>query len=78
MECPYCGNEMKHGFLQGSNFLWSVKKHTIALKPGKDEIYALYLKLPAESPHKIESDYCLLCKKLIVDCSAYPHSETDK
>ena len=71
MNCPYCGVEMIHGYLNCGMTLWSTKKHKISLLIDNDEKYALQLGRPMVSPHHVESDCCPKCKRIIIDSSDY-------
>ena len=74
MKCPFCGVEMKHGYLHTGLALWSEKRHRLTLKPSSGEFYALKLDTPLFSPHQIESDYCPKCHRIIIDSSPYQRS----
>ena len=38
MNCPYCGKEMKKGYLQASGWiLFGEEKHTLSFRPGKED-----------------------------------------
>lgn len=74
MKCPYCNTEMLLGYLHAPNMIWCEKESKIALSPGKNEKYALYLKLPLLTSNRVESYCCSICKRIIIDVSAYPHS----
>lgn len=71
MQCPFCGGEMKHGFLHTGITLWSERRHNFSLNPSDDEFYALKLDRPLLRPHQVESEYCPSCQKMIVDCGKY-------
>lgn len=67
MNCPYCNEEMQKGRIQGDTYALSwipegertlFPRHSIRL--GERSIFRL---------SKIESYYCLECKKLITDLS---------
>lgn len=76
MKCPYCGEEMKHGYLHTGMTLWSEKRHKLTLTPEENECFALQLGRPMVSPHQIESDYCPECQRIIIDSSLYKKSDT--
>lgn len=71
MKCPYCSVEMIHGYLNCGLTLWSERKHKISLLPDGKEQYALRLGMPIVSPYNVESDYCLKCKRIIIDTTNY-------
>ena len=75
MICPFCGVEMKHGYLQTGLALWSMRKHKISLLTAQDEQYALKLKQPIASPNYIESDFCPECRRIIIDSTPYECSD---
>ena len=74
MKCPYCDEEMIHGYLNCGVTLWSNRKHKISLNTDEDEKYALRLGRPMMSPHHIESDCCPKCKRIIIDSSHYENN----
>lgn len=78
MKCPFCGLEMKHGYLQTGIALWSERKHRISLLTAPGEPYAFRLKQPLFSPNYVESDFCPKCKRIIVDSTPYECSDNWK
>lgn len=50
------------------------KKHPVRRCPGKDEQYALYLKLPFVTGNYVESDCCPKCKRIIIDSTGYENN----
>ena len=75
MLCPYCHVPMIHGYLHTGMTLWSEKKHSLSLITSEGERYALQLGRPLTHPHQIESDYCPVCHRIILDSSPYPCCE---
>ena len=71
MKCPFCGTEMRHGYLNVGMALWSEQKHSMSLNAAEGEKFALQLDRPLCSPHHVESDYCTVCKRIILDASPY-------
>ncbi len=74
MKCPYCNEEMIHGYLNCSMAIWSERKHRVSLLPDSKEKYALHLGYPVFSPHHVESHCCPNCKKLIIDVADTEHN----
>ncbi len=67
MRCPFCVDEMEHGYIQGGNILvWVRKKHHISLEPREGEVqldrnYVTNCAVPAW--------ICKHCEKVIIDYS---------
>ena len=60
MKCPFCGDEMRSGYLESTKpFYWSKQKSAIIIV-GDVKISTGYL-LGCYA----ESDYCTRCKKII-------------
>ena len=74
MECPFCGTEMIHGYLNCGNTIWSERKHRISTLPDAKEKFALHLEVPVLSPNHVESYCCPKCKKIIIDSSDYENN----
>lgn len=65
---------MLHGYLNCGGIIWSERKHKISLLPNGKEKYALFMRPPMWSPHKIESYCCPKCKKIIIDAADYENN----
>lgn len=74
MKCPFCNEEMLHGYFNCGAAIWSERKHKMSLLPNRKETYAFALEVPLMSPHHIESDYCPNCKRLIIDTTDYENN----
>ena len=63
LNCPYCGNEMTKGYIQGRDDLgWSEKKRKLAL--------ALAGSLAEITFGRTVVAYCCReCKKILIDCA---------
>lgn len=67
MKCPYCGEEMEQGFLQGRNRIaWVKKKHLISTLPKEGEVL---LENNTFKDFTLTAFICKSCKKIIVDYS---------
>ena len=65
MICPYCGKEMKHGYISSRDgVFWSEKKHILptGLGCGKDE----KIDLNKQENHVV-AFRCIDCKKVIIE-----------
>ena len=78
MKCPYCNEEMLHGYLNCGNTVWSERKHKMSTLPDGKEKYALHLDVPLLHPHHVESDCCPQCHRIIIDASAYESNLWDE
>ena len=78
MNCPFCGEEMLHGYLHLGMALWSQRKHKLSLLPKSDESFAMMLGRPILNPHFVESDFCPKCQRMVLDTSPYPSSWDEK
>ena len=74
MKCPFCNEEMLHGYFNCGGAIWSERKHKLSMLPNSKEKYAFYLEVPLMSPHHIESDCCPNCKRLIIDTTDYENN----
>jgi hypothetical protein len=74
MKCPFCDEEMLHGYLNCGAAIWSQRKHKLSMLPDGKEIYALHLETPMLSPNYVESDCCPKCKRIILDASGYENN----
>ncbi len=65
MLCPFCGEEMEKGLLQGGNILvWVKKKHYISLLPKEGEVLLDRTYLTNSS---VPAFICKQCRKVIVE-----------
>ena len=69
MQCPYCNEEMKHGYIQSPRhqIFWSEKKrknYSIFITPSNPDVSLSngFLSIPA-----VESYCCQKCKKIIIE-----------
>ena len=68
MNCPYCGNEMKSGFLgSGQIILWTPNKKKWILLPNKDRIPVAMSSLCNMA--YAESHFCPACDIIITPVS---------
>lgn len=66
MLCPYCGKEMKTGFLQAaSNILFSEKKHILHMRPSNEQ--DILLARQSMYPAAVTAHYCEDCHKFIIE-----------
>ena len=62
MLCPYCGKEMKAGFVQAaSNIIFSEKKHLMRMQPANDQEVLL-------AEHVSRCCICMLLHRLSSNC----------
>lgn len=70
MLCPYCNNEMKHGYISAYNRLcWTPKGETAHgatkwAKSPKSVVLAEYFFIGAAT---VDASFCEKCKKVIID-----------
>lgn len=69
MKCPYCGNEMTKGFIQGrSDFFFTQKPQRFLVAPqGEDIALSDNRVLYITGGPKCEAYCCRDCKRVIVD-----------
>ena len=73
INCPYCGNVMEDGFLQGmQRVAWVKKPHTISLQPKQGEIM---LENNFVKGSVIPAQICKSCKRIILDYSEKQYQE---
>lgn len=66
MNCPYCNQPMKRGYLQsGQGFIWSSEKKEDIFIASKDSDINFRKRLFKGC--YVESWYCADCKKLVTD-----------
>lgn len=69
MKCPYCGNEMINGFVQGSRgFFFAVEKHSVWFWPDRSKGEFLLSSNNFTVP-TCAAYHCSNCKKVILDYS---------
>lgn len=67
MKCPFCGEEMKCGYLQsGRPFFWSEEKSSLFFMAGQNDVA---VSEGFWNGCYAESDYCPNCKKIITSVS---------
>ena len=63
MKCPFCGDEMRSGYLQSTHrFFWSAERIGILHIMGKDDVKVNKSDWVGAYT---EADYCPRCKKII-------------
>jgi hypothetical protein len=69
-KCPYCQNEMKNGYVEGggaNTLKWvdaNIKRSLLSILLKKD---CIILGESSPSYSFVESYYCEVCKKIIID-----------
>ena len=71
MKCPYCGNEMKSGFVSplGRGGLCWLSENKPMVAPRKDPGFIQLGKAPWLSADAIPGFNCESCKRIIIDYS---------
>lgn len=66
MQCPYCNEEMKKGYIQSprQQIFWGEEKRKILIIPLGDDIS---LSQGTFNTPYVESYCCLKCKKIIIE-----------
>ncbi len=65
MKCPYCGNEMKTGYVQSARpVFWSPEKKKVMFKPSPDDDF--YITEGFWNGCFAESHFCKDCGKVII------------
>ena len=67
MTCPYCGKEMRKGFLQAARCVfWGEKKHKLSFLPSREDVEVAQGTVNGAFA---EAYFCDSCGKVIVDIS---------
>lgn len=67
MTCPYCGKEMRNGFIQSAReIFWSPTKKKVFFRPFKSDDVPV---APSGWNSSVAGAcYCDNCRKIVIDC----------
>lgn len=70
MKCPYCGNELRKGYIQSGRIIFFTEKiHKFSFIPNLSKESEVVLSSNNMTYPNCNALHCLACKKVIIDYS---------